>query len=101
MILMEKQRTGQCTSLLPSEFFSRPAAGSLDDRLTLSRENAKLPSFTRVPNPYREMTAEIEAEEAAEVDVSMQAGPSRHPALPTEAWTTLFSIHYKNYRKVS
>ena len=70
--------------------------------LTFSRENAKLPSFTRVPNPYREGTAEAQAEkEADEVDVSMQAGPSKHPALPKEAWTTLFAIHYKNYRKVN
>jgi len=28
-----------------------------------------------------------------------QAGSSRHPALPTEAWATLFAAHFENYRQ--
>ncbi|ORY29564.1 hypothetical protein BCR39DRAFT_532151 [Naematelia encephala] len=74
------------------------------------RQGATLPSFTRAPNPYREVTPPpppapttvvselIDGEETEGGDAKMVAGPSRHPALPLGSWEVLFPIHFINYR---
>ena len=62
-----------------------------------SRANAQLPAFTRVENPYREPSPPPPIIGIGEG----QAGPSRHPALPSEAWIQSFTDRWKVYRKVS
>ncbi|KAK1920907.1 hypothetical protein DB88DRAFT_501463 [Papiliotrema laurentii] len=61
------------------------------------RENAKLPTSTRVADPYRVASPPPIAQRLN--GDQPEAGPSRHPALPRESWVVSFSAHFQNYRK--
>lgn len=62
------------------------------------RADKALPTYTRVENPWKDdLTSTTEPE--ARTDPT--SGSSRHPALPKEAWQTVFPLHFVAYKKVS
>ena len=82
---------------------------------TCSRANAKLPSVKTVHNPYhhpspppRTLALDDGTNQHLNRDPkdglnhgSNQAGPSRHPALPSPEWRDCFSTHFAGYKKAS
>ncbi|ORX36393.1 glycoside hydrolase superfamily [Kockovaella imperatae] len=60
-----------------------------------SRDNAKLPNFTRAAYVSAPVAAVVDHPERTEAGPSIQ----RHPALPRESWEVLFPIHFVNYKK--